>query len=103
MQIILSLKKKPSNEKGFLEQKQVTSQTTIPDAIFLEFFFFASEKTSWPSGLRRVTRNHFSVGGVGSNPADVVFWQPSLFVDVDAVASLCVDSHLAFVAHEGWC
>ena len=29
--------------------------------------------TSWPSGLRRVTRNHFSVGGVGSNPADVVF------------------------------
>ena len=29
--------------------------------------------TSWPSGLRRVTRNHFSVGGAGSNPADVVF------------------------------
>ena len=28
--------------------------------------------TSWPSGLRRVTRNHFSVGGAGSNPADVV-------------------------------
>ena len=27
----------------------------------------------WPSGLRRVTRNHFSYGGVGSNPAIVVF------------------------------
>ena len=27
----------------------------------------------WPSGLRRVTRNHFSYGGVGSNPATVVF------------------------------
>ena len=26
----------------------------------------------WPSGLRRVTRNHFSSGGVGSNPAAVV-------------------------------
>ena len=26
----------------------------------------------WPSGLRRVTRNHFSYGGVGSNPAIVV-------------------------------
>ena len=29
--------------------------------------------TVWPSGLRRVTRNHFSYGGVGSNPATVVF------------------------------
>ena len=29
----------------------------------------------WPSGLRRVTRNHFSSGGVGSNPAIVVFSQ----------------------------
>ena len=29
--------------------------------------------TTWPSGLRRVTRNHFSSGGVGSNPAVVVF------------------------------
>ncbi len=29
-------------------------------------------KTVWPSGLRRVTRNHFSSGGVGSNPAAVV-------------------------------
>ena len=28
----------------------------------------------WPSGLRRVTRNHFSSGGVGSNPAVVVFY-----------------------------
>ena len=27
----------------------------------------------WPSGLRRVTRNHFSSGGAGSNPATVVF------------------------------
>ena len=32
-------------------------------------------KTMWPSGLRRVTRNHFSSGGVGSNPAIVVFSQ----------------------------
>ena len=31
------------------------------------------KKTMWPSGLRRVTRNHFSYGGVGSNPAIVVF------------------------------
>ena len=30
-------------------------------------------KTVWPSGLRRVTWNHFSSGGVGSNPATVVF------------------------------
>ena len=30
------------------------------------------KKTMWPSGLRRVTRNHFSSGGVGSNPAIVV-------------------------------
>ena len=30
-------------------------------------------ETVWPSGLRRVTRNHFSSGGVGSNPAAVVF------------------------------
>ena len=30
--------------------------------------------TTWPSGLRRVTRNHFSSGGVGSNPAVVVFY-----------------------------
>ena len=30
-------------------------------------------ETTWPSGLRRVTRNHFSSGGVGSNPAVVVF------------------------------
>ena len=30
--------------------------------------------TMWPSGLRRVTRNHFSSGGVGSNPAVVVFY-----------------------------
>ena len=29
----------------------------------------------WPSGLRRVTRNHFSSGGVGSNPAIVVFYK----------------------------
>ena len=34
-----------------------------------------AEMTAWPSGLRRVTRNHFSVGGVGSNPADVVFFR----------------------------
>ena len=30
--------------------------------------------TTWPSGLRRVTRNHFSSGGVGSNPAVVAFY-----------------------------
>ena len=30
-------------------------------------------ETTWPSGLRRVTRNHFSSGGVGSNPAVVAF------------------------------
>ena len=36
--------------------------------------------TSWPSGLRRVTRNHFSVGGAGSNPADVVFTFFGVFV-----------------------
>ena len=30
-------------------------------------------ETVWPSGLRRVTWNHFSSGGVGSNPATVVF------------------------------
>ena len=29
--------------------------------------------TAWPSGLRRVTRNHFSTGGAGSNPATVAF------------------------------
>ena len=27
----------------------------------------------WPSGLRRVTRNHFPYGSVGSNPATVVY------------------------------
>ena len=36
-------------------------------------FSFLSWMTTWPSGLRRVTRNHFSSGGVGSNPAVVVF------------------------------
>ena len=34
--------------------------------------------TTWPSGLRRVTRNHFSSGGVGSNPAVVVLFIPFL-------------------------
>ena len=36
----------------------------------------------WPSGLRRVTRNHFSYGGVGSNPAVVVLFVPSLFYSI---------------------
>ena len=36
--------------------------------------------TAWPSGLRRVTRNHFSVGGVGSNPAAVDFLVFAVFV-----------------------
>ena len=36
--------------------------------------------TTWPSGLRRVTRNHFSSGGVGSNPAVVVFLLPTFFL-----------------------
>ena len=42
-------------------------------------FPLALSRTVWPSGLRRVTRNHFSSGGVGSNPAAVVF----LFDDTD--------------------
>ena len=37
-------------------------------------------ETVWPSGLRRVTRNHFSSGGVGSNPAAVVFSFRLLFL-----------------------
>ena len=37
-------------------------------------------ETVWPSGLRRVTRNHFSSGGVGSNPAAVVFSFLHLFL-----------------------
>ena len=36
-------------------------------------FLLLFHMTTWPSGLRRVTRNHFSSGGVGSNPAVVVF------------------------------
>ena len=40
---------------------------------YLLFSLFIFEMTTWPSGLRRVTRNHFSSGGVGSNPAVVVF------------------------------
>ena len=36
--------------------------------------FLLFHMTTWPSGLRRVTRNHFSSGGVGSNPAVVVFY-----------------------------
>ena len=43
------------------------------------FFFLLSWLTTWPSGLRRVTRNHFSSGGVGSNPAVVVFCLPAPF------------------------
>ena len=39
-----------------------------------------SSETVWPSGLRRVTRNHFSSGGVGSNPAAVVFSFSPLFL-----------------------
>ena len=42
------------------------------------FSFSLFRMTTWPSGLRRVTRNHFSSGGVGSNPAVVVFLCPSL-------------------------
>ena len=37
-------------------------------------FLLLFHMTTWPSGLRRVTRNHFSSGGVGSNPAVVVFY-----------------------------
>ena len=40
---------------------------------FVSLFIIFFEMTTWPSGLRRVTRNHFSSGGVGSNPAVVVF------------------------------
>lgn len=43
-------------------------------------FYLLFVLTTWPSGLRRVTRNHFSSGGVGSNPAVVVllslFYRP---------------------------
>ena len=47
-------------------------------SFFLLFVFYTTHaplvsETVWPSGLRRVTRNHFSSGGVGSNPAAVVF------------------------------
>ena len=38
-----------------------------------KIIFDIDRLTTWPSGLRRVTRNHFSSGGVGSNPAVVVF------------------------------
>ena len=31
-------------------------------------------KTTWPSGPRRLTRNQFPPGSVGSNPAVVVFY-----------------------------
>ena len=53
-------------------------------SFFLLFVFYTTHaplvsETVWPSGLRRVTRNHFSSGGVGSNPAAVVF----LFDDTD--------------------
>ena len=42
--------------------------------------------TTWPSGLRRVTRNHFSSGGVGSNPAVVVFYfLPWLFFFISSL------------------
>ena len=41
---------------------------------YLPFSLWFFEMTTWPSGLRRVTRNHFSSGGVGSNPAVVVFY-----------------------------
>ena len=42
-------------------------------AAFYTLLLPLSPETVWPSGLRRVTRNHFSSGGVGSNPAAVVF------------------------------
>ena len=52
------------------------SSTCVPlktDCCLLYTFAPLSPETVWPSGLRRVTRNHFSSGGVGSNPAAVVF------------------------------
>ena len=49
-------------------------------AAFYTLLLLLSPETVWPSGLRRVTRNHFSSGGVGSNPAAVVFSFRLLFL-----------------------
>ena len=53
-----------------------TLPTILPDSSTLSAPLF--HMTTWPSGLRRVTRNHFSSGGVGSNPAVVVFYIPTI-------------------------
>ena len=50
-----------------------TSDSSTPTTYYYQM-------TTWPSGLRRVTRNHFSSGGVGSNPAVVVFCFVLLFL-----------------------
>ena len=49
-----------------------TSDSSTPPTYYYQM-------TTWPSGLRRVTRNHFSSGGVGSNPAVVVFCSTFLY------------------------
>ena len=52
------------------------------------FSFSLWRMTTWPSGLRRVTRNHFSSGGVGSNPAVVVFCRLFCFLNTIIVQKM---------------
>ena len=51
-------------------------------------FLLLFHMTTWPSGLRRVTRNHFSSGGVGSNPAVVVFCRLFCFLNTIIVQKM---------------
>ena len=62
-------KEKEEKEQDLSTEYQC-SYLTIPICASFKTYMY---ETTWPSGLRRVTRNHFSSGGVGSNPAVVAF------------------------------
>ncbi len=61
---------KEQEKEHDLSTEYQCSYLTIPICASFKTYMY---ETTWPSGLRRVTRNHFSSGGVGSNPAVVVF------------------------------
>ncbi len=61
---------KEQEKEHDLSTEYQCSYLTIPICASFKTYMY---ETTWPSGLRRVTRNHFSSGGVGSNPAVVAF------------------------------
>ena len=61
---------KEQEKEHDLSTEYQCSYLTIPICASFKTYMY---ETTWPSGLRHVTRNHFSSGGVGSNPAVVAF------------------------------